>query len=198
MKLSNAIAWFNSLPGNLKGALTLMVAALGFTTMTLLIKLVGQRLPVTEILLVRQIVMVAIVMPSVLNHFPGCLKTARLDLQLIRVAFALVAMLCGFYAIIHMPLADAVAIGFAKSFFVTIFAIFILHEVVGIRRWAAVLIGFFGVIVMIRPGSEGFDPNSILALIGAAGAHHDPKLSGYSCCNLRGHSSLGLLDSAHV
>jgi drug/metabolite transporter (DMT)-like permease len=79
-------------------------------------------------------------------------------------------MLCGFYSIIHMPLADAVAIGFAKSFFVTIFAIWFLKEVVGLRRWLAVGIGFVGVLVMMRPGSEGFDPNSIYALLGAAGA----------------------------
>lgn len=138
--------------------------------MVLLVKVAGERLNVTQILLVRQLVMMAIVMPSVLNHFPGCLKTARLDLQIIRVFFALIAMLCGFYSIIHMPLADAVAIGFAKSFFVTLFAIWILKEVVGIRRWLAVAIGFVGVIVMMRPGMDGFDPNSILALIGAAGA----------------------------
>ena len=158
------------MPGNLKGAVTLMAAAAGFSVMVLLVKMAGERLHVTQILLVRQAIMMLIVMPSVLNHFPGCLKTKRLDLQIMRVVFALVAMLCGFYSIIHMPLADAVAIGFAKSFFVTIFAIWLLKEVVGIRRWAAVGVGFIGVIVMMRPGSEGFDPNAILALIGAAGA----------------------------
>lgn len=165
-----AIKRFNALSGNLKGSITIVVAALGFALMTALIKLAGERLHVTQILFVRQIVMMAIVMPSVLNHFPGCLKTARLDLQIIRVVFALIAMLCGFYAVIHMPLADAMAIGFAKSFFVTIFAIFILHEVVGIRRWSAVAVGFVGVVVMMQPGTEGFDPISILALISAAAA----------------------------
>jgi drug/metabolite transporter (DMT)-like permease len=169
-KFSEQSKRFSALPGNLKGSLTVLAAAAGFSIMVLLVKVAGERLNVTQILLVRQLVMMAIVMPSVLNHFPGCLKTARLDLQIIRVFFALIAMLCGFYSIIHMPLADAVAIGFAKSFFVTLFAIWILKEVVGIRRWLAVAIGFVGVIVMMRPGMDGFDPNSILALIGAAGA----------------------------
>ncbi|MGI9365302.1 MAG: DMT family transporter [Rhizobiaceae bacterium] len=161
---------FSAMPGNLKGAFTLMAAALGFSLMVLLVKVVGQHLHVTQILLVRQTIMMLIVLPSVLNHFPGCLKTKRLDLQIIRVVFALIAMLAGFYSVIEMPLADAVAIGFAKSFFVTIFAIWILKEVVGIRRWLAVAIGFVGVLVMMRPGMEGFDPNSIYALIGAAAA----------------------------
>ncbi|MEP0944879.1 MAG: DMT family transporter [Rhizobiaceae bacterium] len=158
------------MPGNLKGAITLLLAAAGFSVMVMMVKLVGERLHVTQILVVRQVIMMAIVMPSVLNHFPGCLKTARLDLQVTRVVFALIAMLCGFYSIIQMPLADAVAIGFAKSFFVTIFAIWILKEVVGFRRWLAVAIGFVGVMMMMRPGSQGFDPNSIYALIGAAAA----------------------------
>lgn len=161
---------FDRLPGNLKGAVCIMAAAFGFALMTLFIKMAGERLHVTQILIVRQIIMMLMVMPKVLQHFPGCLRTSRLDLQVLRVAFALVAMLSGFYAVIHMPLADAIAIGFAKSFFVTIFAILILHEVVGIRRWAAVAIGFVGVIVMMQPGTSGFDPISLLALLGAAAA----------------------------
>ena len=170
MPLRGTIERFNALPGNMKGALTIFVAAAGFALMTAMIKLAGERLHVTQILLVRQVVMMLIVMPKVLVHFPGCLKTQRLDLQLIRVAAALVAMLCGFYAVINMPLADAMAIGFAKAFFVTIFAIFILHETVGVRRWAAVAIGFVGVLLMMQPGTSSFDPISIYALIGAAGA----------------------------
>ena len=161
---------FLSLPDNLKGVITIMVAALGFTIMVTLIKLAGERLHVTQILLVRQTLMTLIVLPSILSHFPGCLRTGRLDLQLVRVAGALVAMLCGFYAVIHMPLAEATALGFAKAFFVVIFAILILHERVGPRRWAAILVGFAGVLVMLRPGSETFDPVGLLAIAGAAGA----------------------------
>ena len=100
----------------------IFAAAFGFSVMVLLVKVVGERLHVTQILLVRQIVMMAIVTPQVMSEFPGCLKTSRLGLQILRVALALIAMLAGFTAIIEMPLADAVAIGFAKSFFVTIFA----------------------------------------------------------------------------
>ncbi len=170
MTFSQAATRFASLPGNVKGALTIFVAAAGFALMTALIKLAGERLHVTQILLVRQAIMMTIVLPSVFNHFPGCLKTKRLDLQVTRVAFALIAMLCGFYAVINMPLADAMAIGFSKAFFVTILAIFILHEVVGIRRWLAVAVGFVGVLLMIQPGTDAFDPISIYALAGSAGA----------------------------
>ena len=86
------------------------------------------------------------------------------------MVFALVAMLGGFSAIIHLPLADATAIFFAKSFFVTIFAVLILGETVGVFRWGAVAVGFIGVLVMLQPGTAEFSIYSLASLAGAAGA----------------------------
>ena len=153
---------------NMKGAVVLMLAAGLFAVMTVLIKLLGERLHVTQILLVRQIVMTAIVFPAILKGFPGQLRTGVPGLQLIRIVLALSAMLLGFSAIIHMPLADATALGFAKSFFVTIFALIILGESVGPRRWVAVAVGFAGVMVMLQPGSDSFSVYGLMAVGGAA------------------------------
>ncbi len=170
MTISTLKARFLAMPDNMKGIATILVAAIGFSTMVALIKFAGQNLHVTQILFVRQIVMVLIVLPGIISHFPESLKTSRLDLQIYRIIGALIAMLFGFYAVIHMPLAEATAIGFAKSFFVTIAAIIILKEKVGPRRWIAVLIGFVGVIIMVQPGTDGFNIISIYALIGSASA----------------------------
>ena len=170
MPLRYTTAQFNSLPGNVRGGIYLIFAAAGFGLMVALIKLVGQNLHVTQILLVRQAVMAVIVAPTILKDFPDSLKTNHLGLQLLRIVLALIAMGFGFTAVIHMPLADATAIGFAKSFFVTICAIFVLREVIGVRRWAAVIIGFLGVLIVLRPGTDSFTVYGIYALIGAAGA----------------------------
>jgi len=161
---------FRTLPDNVKGALILMIAAFGFALMAALIKLAGSRLPVTQILFVRQIGMVIMLLPVLVTHFPDVVRTQRIDLQLTRVLFALIAMLCGFTAIIHMPLAEATALGFAKSFFVTIFAVIVLKETVGVYRWSAVAIGFIGVLIMLRPGTESFSVYGLMAVIGAASA----------------------------
>jgi len=147
-----------------------MLAALGFTLMAALIKLAGSRLPVTQILFVRQIGMVLMLLPVIVRHYPDVVKTTRIDLQLTRIVFALIAMLCGFTAIINMPLADATALGFAKSFFVTIFAVIVLKESVGVYRWSAVAVGFIGVLIMLRPGTESFSLYGLMAVIGAASA----------------------------
>lgn len=161
---------FLNLPSNVRGGIILMFAAAGFSTMIALIKLAGENLHVAQILLVRQSIMAVIVAPMIIKNFPGSLKTNHLGLQLLRIVLALVAMGFGFTAVVNMPLADATAIGFAKSFFVTIFAIFVLKEVIGIRRWAAVIVGFLGVIIVLRPGTDSFTIYGIYALIGAAGA----------------------------
>jgi drug/metabolite transporter (DMT)-like permease len=114
--------------------------------------------------------MTLIVIPTVARTFPASIRTRRPGLQLARISLALIAMTTGFTAIIHMPLADATAIGFAKSFFVTIFAIVILGEVVRFRRWSATIIGFLGVMLMLQPGTAGFSIYGIYAVVGAAAA----------------------------
>ncbi|MBZ8135288.1 DMT family transporter [Afifella sp. IM 167] len=161
---------FGALPGNLRGAAWILIATVLFTIMMTLIKLIGTHLPVSQILFVRQIVMFIVALPVILSDVSGSLITRRPGLHGLRVLFALVAMFCGFNAVVHLPLADATAIAFAKSFFISIFAILILHEVVGIRRWAAIIIGFAGVIVMLDPAGGSIDLYGILAVVGAAAA----------------------------
>lgn len=161
---------FEALPDNLKGALILMVAAFGFALMIALIKLAGQRLPVTQILFLRQLGMVLMLLPVLLPSFGETMRTKRLGLQLMRIALAMVAMTCSFTAVVNMPLADATALGFAKSFFVTIFAVIVLKETVGVYRWSAVAVGFLGVLVMLRPGTDGFTIYGLMAVTGAAAA----------------------------
>ncbi|QFT31214.1 DMT family transporter [Roseibium porphyridii] len=159
------------LPSNTIGALWILLAAFLFSIMVTLIKFVGQELSVFQILLVRQLVMLAIVAPTILTGLPNSLATQRPWLQITRIAFASTAMLCGFTAIIELPLADATAISFSKTFFVTIFAIWLLGETVGLHRWGATIIGFLGVLLMLRPGGDTLvDPYAALAIAGAAGA----------------------------
>ncbi|MEM7563418.1 MAG: DMT family transporter [Pseudomonadota bacterium] len=162
--------WFHRLSDSVKGILFLMLASVGFSLMALLVKLLGQNLHVTQILMLRQLGMIVMVLPAISKNFPGALRSNRPGLQITRMLFALVAMLGGFTAIIYLPLADATAIFFAKSFFITIFAMLILGESVGVYRWGAVFVGFFGVIIMLQPGTEEFSIYSLASLVGAAGA----------------------------
>ena len=161
---------FGALPRNARGAIWVIIAGLFFTVMTALIKMIGDTIPVVQILLFRQIVMTCTVMPVLVLGFPGSLKTNFLKLHLARVMFAVVGMTCGFTALVNLPLAEATALGFAKSLFVAIFAVLLLREVAGPRRWFAVVIGFVGILIMTQPGGCGFNIYSLLAIAGAASA----------------------------
>ena len=161
---------FHKLPDNFKGAIVILIGTMFLVLMTTIVKLLGERLHVFQILMLRQVFLTAIISPVILRNFPGALRTERPMLQITRIAAAVIGMLGGFTAVIHIPLADATAISFVKAFFVTIFAILILSEPVGLRRWAAVATGFLGVVIMLRPGTEGFSIYGLMALAGAAGA----------------------------
>lgn len=161
---------FDTLSDNLKGATIVVVAAAFFTLGVALIKLAGTRIPVIQLLFLRQLVMMMLISPALISDFPQNIRTNRPALQIIRIFFALIALSGGFTAAIHMPLAEATAIGFAKSFFVTVFAVLILKEQVGPYRWAAIFVGFLGVAVMVRPGAAGFSIYGVYALAGAAAA----------------------------
>jgi drug/metabolite transporter (DMT)-like permease len=127
-------------------------------------------LPIVEIMLLRQIIMLLTVLPMIVRHFPASLRTRHPWHHAARVVFALVGMGCGFTAIVHIPLADATAISFSRTFFITIFAILFLGEVVGVRRWCATIVGFIGVLIMLNPAGDDLNVYGLFAVAGAAGA----------------------------
>jgi drug/metabolite transporter (DMT)-like permease len=140
-----------------------------FSVVASLVKTIGARLPVLEILMVRQAVILVATLPVIVRHFPQALITRKPWHHAARVCCALVAMFGGFTAVVHLPLADATALGFAKSFFITIFAIVFLKEIVGIRRWSAIIVGFAGVLIMLKPDADGINIYGVMA-VGAAAA----------------------------
>lgn len=75
-------------------------------------------------------------------------------------------MMCGFYALVHLPLADANAISFARALFLVPMAFFFLSERVGVRRIAATIVGFVGVLLIVRP-SGSMETASLVAVFGA-------------------------------
>jgi drug/metabolite transporter (DMT)-like permease len=96
------------------------------------------------------------------------LRTSRLHLYLYRGLSGAVSMLASFWALAHLPLAQAVSISYSTPLFVTIGAVFLLGEIVHMRRWTAVALGFVGVLVIMRPGTVHFSTDMLIALLGAA------------------------------
>ena len=159
--------WWLAASPNLRGSVYMFSAMLVYAVMVGAIKHVGGVIPLIQILLIRQIIMSLIILAFAAGSIRLMLRTTRPGLQVIRGVLTLIAMLCGFTAVIKIPLAQATAIGFSQVLFVTIAAVLILKEVVDARRWAATLIGFVGVLVMLRPTGDGLDVYALLAVGGA-------------------------------
>ena len=153
-----------ALPGNARGALWMVASGVVFTVMALMIKLLGTRLDSFQIAFFRCLIGLLAIMPIVAGYGLSSLRTRSLGIHLLRGLGGLVAMFASYYAIARMPLASYTALSFTKPLFSTVLAVIILHEAVRWRRWTATLIGFIGVLVMVRPGAGTFDTAALFAL----------------------------------
>jgi drug/metabolite transporter (DMT)-like permease len=110
----------------------------------------------------------AFMLPFILgNRDFSDLRVKRPKLHLIRGLLSATATVCWFSALAMMPLGEAVALNFTSPLFATVLAALFLGEVVRVRRWSATVVGFIGVLIVVRPGIETVQPGALLAL-GAA------------------------------
>lgn len=163
---ARAGAYWLTLAPNVRGALWLLLSATLFTVMAVLAKSLGGRLDSFQVAFFRLLFGLVVIMPFLLRGGAAMFKTHYPVLQMVRGVVGSTAMLCGFYAMIHLPLADALAYNFTKALFVVPLAFLMLGEIAGPRRIAAVAIGFAGVLIMLRPTVE-IDPAALVALAGA-------------------------------
>ncbi|MBO6826426.1 MAG: DMT family transporter, partial [Sneathiella sp.] len=101
------------------------------------------------------------------KHGINLAKTAKPKLQVFRSMLLLGATACFFTALAYVPLADAAAMGTTSPIFVTVLSVLILGEKVSFRRWAAVLVGFIGALIILRPGLGVMHP-AMLLVVGMA------------------------------
>lgn len=151
----------------LKAVGYMVCSAAMFACMAVMIRLASAQLHAFEIAFFRNFFGFVFALPLLMHHGLGILKTDKLSLYVGRCLIGIVSMLCGFYAIVHLPLAKAVTISYSTPLFVTILAVLFLGEMVRLRRWTAVGLGFIGVLVIMRPGADSFDANTLVALTAA-------------------------------
>ncbi len=164
---SGLLERWSTLPGNVRGSLIVLFASLIAVVMTSFIKFVGQDIPVIEILFIRQIFVLVIISPVIIKNLGTVFVTNVFHLHFIRSLFSVIAMFTGFTAVVHLPLAEVTAISFSRTLFTTILAIIFLKEVVGVRRWTSVFIGFVGVLIIVRPDADNINIYALLALVSA-------------------------------
>jgi drug/metabolite transporter (DMT)-like permease len=150
----------------LRGILLMCAGVSTFPFMNVAVKLLAVHYPAAQITWARftghLIVMLVVFLPQ---HRWGLLRSRRPAVQIGRSVLMLASNLIFVVAIGRVPLATASAIGFSAPLIVTALSVPLLHEQVGWRRWSAVVVGFAGTLMVIRPGSGFREPAVLLLLV---------------------------------
>ena len=153
-----------------KGLLYMLVAVLAFSAMDASAKWLTAGYSVVEISLLSRLISPFLALAVALQQGGfGTLRTRHLGWHLFRSVANGLTLLTFFGALIFLPLADTVAITFVSPLIMCALAVPMLKERVGPRRWAAIVIGFLGVLVITRPSGAGFGWGAVLALAAAFG-----------------------------
>jgi drug/metabolite transporter (DMT)-like permease len=152
----------------LRGVLLMVATVAAFSTQDASLKWLSAGFGFWQIMFFGRILAVPLALGLALRSGGlAQIKSRRPWSHALRAALMIATMLCFIYALKHLPIADTIAIGFAAPLFMTAFSGPFLGEKVGPRRWAAVLIGFGGVMVILQPSGTGFGLAALAALSSA-------------------------------
>ena len=153
-----------------KKLFVILLSLLGTGTAAIMvsgIKLLSQDLNPFIIAFYRCLFGVIIMLPFMIYNYPEAWKTHNIKLQYVRSAINVYSMISWFTAIGTLQLEKAAAIGFTTPLFTTILAIIFLGEVIRIQRITALIVGFIGILVVIRPGYIPFESGALWLLSAA-------------------------------
>ncbi|MET0274541.1 MAG: DMT family transporter [Phenylobacterium sp.] len=131
-------------------------SAVAFTAMMTLIKYLGDDYPAALQTFYRQLAGFVVLLPVMLKRGRAAFATTRPGLLFFRSSAGTIGLILSFYAFQKMPLADANALSFTRTLWLVPLAAFVVREHVGPLRIGAAVVGFLGVLLMVRPGQAGF------------------------------------------
>ena len=130
----------------------MLVSTVGFSGMVMLVRMASADLHAFEIAFFRNLFGLLVLVPWFVRFGLRPFKTERIGLHVVRNLVQVATVLSFFLALTITPLALATALSFIAPIFATILAVVFFREVVGVRRWAAILFGFVGTYIILRPG----------------------------------------------
>jgi drug/metabolite transporter (DMT)-like permease len=152
----------------LKGIGLMMAAVFMFSAMDTLAKYMLQSYPMAGLMWARYVVHLAVMLVLLWPRMGlKLIETARPGLQILRGLLLVSSTMFFYFALRHMPLAEAAAISFVGPVLTTLLGGWMLGERATARQWVAVVLGFSGVLVIIRPGGGLFTPAAVFPLVTA-------------------------------
>ena len=156
------LARFQALPPVARGMSLMVVTTLCFTAMHTMARVMGEVLPPFEVAFFRNLFGLLALAPVFLRHGAAPLRTEKLGLHALRGAAQAGWMLAFFTGLTMIPLADVTALAFSAPLFGSLLAVVLLGELIRMRRVAALVLGFAGVLAVLRPGFEEVSAGALL------------------------------------
>jgi drug/metabolite transporter (DMT)-like permease len=150
------------------GVLWILLSCVIFASMWGVIRLASKELHPFVLVFWRNFIGLLLVLPIVLRGDLHWLRSSRPLRHVRRATSGIIATLATFYAVAHVPMAMAISISYAAPLVATIAAVVFFGETIKIRRIAAILIGFVGVLIVVRPGVTTLTPGIFAAFIAVA------------------------------
>lgn len=151
----------------LKGMIFMLLGAFFAGIMNTMVRDISAEIHTFEIVFFRLFFGLLFFLPVFMRHGLQPLKTNRLGLHFVRAGITAFSMTLYFTALALAPLAKVIALNFSGPLFSTILATLFLGEVIRVRRIVALVIGFAGAVVIVRPGVVELDAGSLFALASA-------------------------------
>ena len=164
----------SALHPNFIGAIWMMGSVICFLTSNLSVKFAGETLPSIQIVFLRCLFQSLILFPLLARQGFGIMRTHSFKNYFFRLFFGVLNIVLMFYAYTRLEFATATSIVFSRPLFTIVLAAFLLNERVGWKRGAATLIGFIGILVILKPGPLGLEKAETAAIVSSlcmAAAH---------------------------
>ena len=149
------------------GSICILLGELCFVSMGSLVKLLAETMPSQNLVFFRNLFGLMALSPILVKIGANSVKTKVLHLHIVRSLAGILAMYCFFYALAKLSLADAMLLKISAPLFIPIFAFIWISEFISTRTILAVLVGFLGVILVLRPTGE-IQFASLIGLLGGA------------------------------
>jgi drug/metabolite transporter (DMT)-like permease len=150
-----------------RGALLMVASATLFATMAAMVSLASKELKNAPIVFFRHFIMLVFLLPWLARQGKGALATQDLPGHLVRGIAGVAAVACYFYAIAHLRLADAVLLNQSMPLFIPLVERAWVGERIPARLWGVLLLGFAGLLLILRPGIGVFQPAAVVGLASA-------------------------------
>ena len=149
-----------------RGIFWMIVSSIAFASMWVMIRFASHDVHAFVIVFFRNLIGTLVLVPMMLRN-KGLMRIGRLKANLRRATSGFIATTGTFYAVSHAPLATALSINYTAPLFATVAAVLFLGEKLQARRVAALIAGFAGMLIVVRPGALPLTPGVLAAMVSA-------------------------------